>query len=154
MRTKTGETVSVITVAALMLTLGFVTFAGALRLAESAAEMALQDGDMMHLTTSHRWTRTAQSRLTVERQGESGCVLDLGVMAGSGGSVLIISRSARPHRIYHVQWSGPRTSEGSGDCGRSAELIVNDDELELLASAAAGWGLGLRGSRGVETTLF
>jgi hypothetical protein len=69
-----------------------------------------------------------------------GCVLTPAVMAADGGSLVVEQRFNDPH-IYHVHWAGGRTSDGATDCGRSADLVVNSAELQLLSNAVGGPGV-------------
>jgi hypothetical protein len=40
-----------------------------------------------------------------------------------------------------VHWAGGRTSDGATDCGRSADLVMNREELQLLSNAVGGPGV-------------
>lgn len=68
------------------------------------------------------------------------CVLTPAVMAADGGS-LVVEQRFDSSRIYHVHWAGGRTSDGATDCGRSADLVVNRAELQLLLNAVGGPGV-------------
>jgi hypothetical protein len=46
-----------------------------------------------------------------------------------------------PNRIFRVHWAGVRTSKDHGDCGRSADLLLNSNQLAILIFAAGGTGV-------------
>ena len=61
-------------------------------------------------------------------------------MHANGGSVIVESRDPRPSFGYRVHWAGTHSSTDGADCGASADLLVNLDDIELLATAAGGYG--------------
>ncbi len=46
--------------------------------------------------------------------------------------------------VYRVHWAGLRTSSGSGDCGKAADLVLSRTDLQKLANTAGGFGIGPR----------
>ena len=68
------------------------------------------------------------------------CVLDVRTMHANGGSVIVKSREPQPSFGYRVHWAGAHSSNDGADCGASADLLVNLDDVELLAMAAGGYG--------------
>jgi hypothetical protein len=52
-------------------------------------------------------------------------------------------RLSRPP-IYRVHWSGGRTDSGPGDCGTTADLVLEYTDLMRLANVAGGFSSGLR----------
>ena len=70
----------------------------------------------------------------------SRCIMKPDVMAAGGGSVVIEERLNGPHS-YRVHWAGTRSSDGSFDCGRSADLIVSGPDMQLLSNSVGGPGL-------------
>jgi hypothetical protein len=70
----------------------------------------------------------------------SRCVLKPELMAAGGGSLVIEERLRHPYS-YSVHWAGTRSSDGSFDCGRSADLIVTGPDMQLLSNAVGGPGL-------------
>jgi hypothetical protein len=74
-------------------------------------------------------------------QATVACVLDVRAMHAGGGSVIIESR--QPMTLYgmRVHWAGARTSNDGMNCGSSAELLLNQDDIEVLAMAAGGFGV-------------
>ena len=58
----------------------------------------------------------------------------------SGGGSLVVEERFQP-RMFHVHWAGSRTSEGSADCGSSAELVLPAADLQLLSNTVGGAGV-------------
>ncbi|HVY16365.1 MAG TPA: hypothetical protein VHB27_14160 [Rhodopila sp.] len=73
-------------------------------------------------------------RLDVARRQGGTCVLDLGMLSGSGGSFIV--EGPAPDGRYLVHWAGPRTSQGASNCGASAEIVLDARQVELLGIAA------------------
>ena len=69
------------------------------------------------------------------------CVLDPAVLAGAGGSLVVEEQDWRDGRTYRVHWAGDRTASGAGNCGASADLAINESDLNTLAIAAGGYGV-------------
>ena len=42
--------------------------------------------------------------------------------------------------IFRVHWAGLHTSDGSGDCGEQADIVLSRTDLQKLANAAGGYG--------------
>jgi hypothetical protein len=77
---------------------------------------------------------TAGKRLTVLTKAGTTCMLETGTLQGSGGS-FIIERPA-PGNRFLVHWAGQRTSRGNADCGSSADVILDAQQLDILGGAA------------------
>ncbi len=75
------------------------------------------------------------------------CSLDPNVMAEHGGSLVVESRSETPGTSYRVHWAGSQTAVTSASCGSSANLLVSRTDLQRLANAAGGFGVGDKGMR-------
>ena len=101
-------------------------------------EFAPKVGDI--LVFKHGARMPSDWDFTVTTSQAIGCVLTPAVMASEGGSLVVEQRFDDSH-IYHVHWAGGRTSEGATDCGRSADLVVNREELQLLSNAVGGPGV-------------
>ena len=80
----------------------------------------------------------APERIAVHRAGAYGCVLDLAVLRHSGGSLVTEARLAAEGHSFRLHWAGERTAADAGDCGPSADLIIDRTDLRRLAKAAAG----------------
>ncbi|HVY17066.1 MAG TPA: hypothetical protein VHB27_17720 [Rhodopila sp.] len=72
------------------------------------------------------------------------CSLDPNVIATNGGSLIVEARQETPALSYQVHWSGMRT-DTAHDCGTHAELVVSRTDLQRLANAAGGFGVGDKG---------
>jgi hypothetical protein len=68
------------------------------------------------------------------------CLLHPKVMAANGGSLVVEERLERP-RTYRVHWAGNRTTNGTGDCGGDADLVLGRLDLQLLSNTVGGPGV-------------
>ncbi|HLY89470.1 MAG TPA: hypothetical protein VKQ27_10855 [Acetobacteraceae bacterium] len=68
------------------------------------------------------------------------CELDVQAMHQGGGSLIIESRRLEPGGGIRIHWSGARTATDGSNCGSSADLVVEQDDIEILALAAGGFG--------------
>jgi hypothetical protein len=73
------------------------------------------------------------------------CSLDPNVMADKGGSLVVEGLQDEPSLQYRVHWAGSETAPTSGSCGASANLLVSRTDLQRLANAAGGFGVGDKG---------
>lgn len=73
------------------------------------------------------------------------CSLDPNVMAENGGSLVVEGLQDRPSLQYRIHWAGSATAKAAGDCGNSANLLVSRTDLQRLANAAGGFGVGDKG---------
>ena len=73
------------------------------------------------------------------------CTLDPNVMAAHGGSLVVEGRQNEPVMQYQVHWGGGRTAKEKADCGSAANLLVSRTDLQRLANAAGGFGVGNKG---------
>lgn len=96
-----------------------------------------QDADMWQMivpaTVMQGMTRTDRT-----------CSLDPNVIAADGGSLVVEARQETPTVAYQLHWAGSRT-DTAGDCGKQAELLVSRTNLQRLANAAGGFGVGDKG---------
>ena len=63
------------------------------------------------------------------------------VPALMGGGSLVVEERVAATQTYRVHWAGLRTSDGATDCGRSADLVVQRQQLQLLANFVGGPGV-------------
>jgi hypothetical protein len=75
-------------------------------------------------------------RLIVHRPDQFGCVLDLSILRRSGGSLIVERQVTKPAGRFQVHWAGERTAADTGNCGKSADLILDRRELDILATGA------------------
>lgn len=69
------------------------------------------------------------------------CTLDVQTMQRSGGSLVVETSEFKPNRIFRVHWAGARTSSNDDDCGSSADLLLNSNQIFALIFAAGGKGV-------------
>ncbi len=110
-------------------------------------------GDIIAFEPSADAAPYTDSRIVVHRAGQFGCVLDLATIRQSGGSLVIESRLTGEGSNYRLHWAGQRTTADSGDCGHSADLIVDRSDLDSLALAAGGYGVGRKRVQALTTAL-
>jgi hypothetical protein len=97
-----------------------------------------QDTDMLQMSIPATLLSTAG-----QPAGE--CTLDPNAMATDGGSLVVESRHDEPSLQYIVHWAGAQTSPQAGNCGRDADVMVSRTDLQRLANAAGGFGIGDKG---------
>jgi hypothetical protein len=93
------------------------------------------------------WQMTIPARL-VSATGlpAAACTLDPNVMADKGGSLVVEGREDASAVQYQVHWAGSETvHSAAGNCGTSADLLVSRTDLQRLANAAGGFGVGDKG---------
>jgi len=92
------------------------------------------------------WQMTIPATL-LSAKGEpvADCTLDPNVMAENGGSMVVDGRVEVPSVQYRVHWAGSATAKSGGNCGASANLLVSRTDLQRLANAAGGFGVGEKG---------
>ena len=73
------------------------------------------------------------------------CSLDPNVMARKGGSFIVEGLEEGSSTLYRIHWAGPETADKAGNCGASASLLVSRTDLQRLANAAGGFGVGDKG---------
>ncbi len=73
------------------------------------------------------------------------CALDPNVMADKGGSLVVEGLLDQSSLQYRVHWAGSETARPTGNCGGSADLLVSRTDLQRLANAAGGFGVGDKG---------
>jgi hypothetical protein len=103
-----------------------------------AFKPASQDTDMWQMTIPATLVSAMGSALAE-------CSLDPNVMADKGGSLIVEGLEDAPSVQYRVHWAGSETARTNGDCGASANLLVSRTDLQRLANAAGGFGVGDKG---------
>jgi hypothetical protein len=101
-------------------------------------------GDIVTFAASADQGTEDATRLIVHRPGQFGCILDLSVLRHSGGSFVIESQFTEATGSYRVHWAGPHTSADTANCGGDTDLILDGQELDILALSAGGYGAGSR----------
>ncbi len=106
-----------------------------------AVEAGPQVGDLVAFDPAYQVPFESRARLTANRPRQTSCVLDVATMQRSGGSLVLERRGSEPDRLYRAHWSGPRTSNDMADCGRDADLVLSQIDIDTLATAAGGFGV-------------
>lgn len=97
-----------------------------------------QDGDM--------WQMSIPATLVSDMGTPvAACSLDPNVIAEKGGSLVVEGLQDRPSLQYRLHWAGADTARSGGNCGPSANLLVSRTDLQRLANAAGGFGVGDKG---------
>lgn len=99
-------------------------------------------GDIIAFRASNIAAVEEGTRLAVHRPDHFDCVIDLGVVRQSGGSMVVETRIAGEGSDFRVHWAGVRTSADTGNCGSDADLIIDHQDLGVLALSAGGYGVG------------
>jgi hypothetical protein len=66
-------------------------------------------------------------------------------MATDGGSLVVEARQDTSPPVYRLHWAGQQTDAGATDCGKAADFSVTRTDLQKLANAAGGFGVGNKG---------
>jgi len=97
-----------------------------------------QDADMWQMTIPATLLSTTGAEV-------AGCSLDPNAMAEHGGSLVVEGLQNLPSLQYRVHWAGPIVAKANGNCGDAADLLVSRTDLQRLANAAGGFGVGDKG---------
>ena len=137
---KSRELYAAFIVVAVVMTAGILSTAGLLRLAD---RMAPQIGDILAFRATRAPSISTASfavRRAMSADSRS-CILDVQTMQKSGGSLVVETSQFEPDRIFRVHWAGVRTSSDGDDCGSSADLLLNSNQISALIFAAGGTGV-------------
>jgi hypothetical protein len=117
---------------------------GTVGLIQQVGDFGPRVGDIVTFDPLDSMSRDMTARIAAipadNRPGVA-CVLDVRAMHNGGGSVIIESRRPMTGYGLRVHWSGARSANDATDCGASAELLVNQEDMEVLAMAAGGFGV-------------
>src|SRR4051812_47497480 len=97
-------------------------------------------GDIIVFKAGEAPSHGHELRIAVHRPDQYGCILSFSILHQTGGSLIVEARLAQPAPAFRLHWAGVRTSADSGDCGRSADMIIAPDDLESLVREASGYG--------------
>ena len=129
--------------ALLAVVVALVGLAGAMKIARSAMNLGPTVGDVVQFDPQGYLPSDLRTQVVAERVDASGCTLDLEAIHRAGGSLVVEQRYPGNRKLrYRVHWAGQEAVGGGADCGRDADLVLDDTNLELLAMAAGGWGIG------------
>ena len=123
---------------------GLAGMIGTIGLIHQVSELGPKVGDIVAFDPMDRMSRDMQARIAAIPADDTpgvACVLDVRAMHAGGGSIIIEARQPRPTFAYRIHWSGEHSSNDGADCGRSADLMINLEDVETLAMAAGGYGV-------------
>jgi hypothetical protein len=127
--------------------LGLAGTAGTIGLLRQVGEFGPKVGDIVSFDPREALSRDMQPKITATRASDhpgGTCVLDVTVMHAGGGSVVIEARQPQTSSGYRVHWAGAHSSDDPANCGASADLLLNQEDIEILALAAGGYGVSAR----------
>jgi hypothetical protein len=117
---------------------------GTITLIHQVGELGPKVGDIIAFDPLESISSDMHARVpAMPADGKPGvaCVLDVRTIHATGGSVIIEARDPQPGLGYRIHWAGRRSSDDGANCGASADLRVNLDDIEVLAMAAGGYGV-------------
>lgn len=126
---------------------------GTISLIRAVGDLGPKLGDIVAFDPLETMSRDMKARvpaIPAHNRSGTGCVLDVQAMHAGGGSVIIESQLSPTGYGIRVHWAGARSAEDGTNCGTSADLLVNQDDIEVLAMAAGGFGtVAAKHARGV-----
>jgi hypothetical protein len=130
-----------------MTALALTCMIGTISLLNQVSEYGPKVGDIVSFDPTEPFSRDMRAQLTVTptdfRRGAT-CILDVKTMHESGGSVIIEARQPQTPLGFRVHWAGGASSSRPTDCGQSADLLLSQQDIEMLAMAAGGYGVPAR----------
>ncbi|HTW71125.1 MAG TPA: hypothetical protein VME47_14640, partial [Acetobacteraceae bacterium] len=142
MRAHDDKSSGLLSAALLAAVVSLAGLAGAVKIAQTAVAFGPAVGDVIRFDPNSRMPVDESTQIDAKQSNARGCVLDMDTIHRSGGSLVIEERlpGAADTPRYVVHWAGSRTAAGAHNCGRQADLMLDDSNLDVLAMAAGGWG--------------
>jgi hypothetical protein len=147
MQANGGNSSGVSSVILAMVVIALAGMVGTIGLLREVGEVGPRVGDIVSFDPLEAFSRDMRARVAATpADGQPGitCVLDVRAMHAAGGSVVIEARQPQTQAGYRVHWAGVRSSDDPADCGASADLLLNQEDIEVLAMAAGGYGVTAR----------
>lgn len=145
MRASDQKSGGLMTAGLLAVVVSLVGLAGAVKMAQTAVALGPNVGDIVQFDPRAYMPVDAETEIVAPRPDAGACTLDLATMHTNGGSLVVEERiRTGANGRYLVHWAGGRTAAGDRDCGRQADLTLDDAKLDMLAMAAGGWGIHLK----------
>jgi hypothetical protein len=119
---------------------GLLVTGVAMVLAATTFDVGPKVGDILVFRQGARMPNDWEFTVATAASPAVTCSLQPEAMASGGGSLVVEKRFEQP-RTFQVHWAGVRTSDATGDCGNSAELVVQRPDLQLLSNAVGGAGV-------------
>jgi hypothetical protein len=92
------------------------------------------DGDTWQL-------QVATTSVAGRDQAAGPCVFDPNEMSSGGGSLIVETREETNPPRFQLHWAGQHTAKGAGDCGATADVMLDRFDLQRLANSAGGFGV-------------
>jgi hypothetical protein len=130
-----------------MVVIALAGMVGTIGLLRQVGELGPKVGDIVSFDPLEAFSHDMRSRVAATPAGAkpgSACILDVRAMHAVGGSVVIEAKDPDAPTVYRVHWAGARSSDDRADCGASADLLLNRDDIEVLAMAAGGYGVSAK----------
>ena len=140
MQANDDKSPGLIRAALLAVVVALAGLAGAVRIAQSAVDLGPKVGDIILFEPGGDLPNDLPAQVAAARNGQRGCMLNLEALHRDGGSLIVEARDLGPAARYRVHWAGKGGGEAGG-CGATADLLLDDANLEVLAIAAGGWGV-------------
>ena len=137
---KSAERHTAFLVMAILITMGILWM---VVLLPFTGRKAVQTGDIIAFPVT-RVPSVIAASFTARRAfvgDDRSCVLDVRAMQKLGGSLVVESSQLEPEQLFRVHWAGVRTSRGHDDCGSSADLLLNSNQISTLIFEAGGTGV-------------
>ncbi len=147
MQVSGGNSSGVFTVILSMVVLALAGTVGTIGLLRQVGELGPKVGDIVSFDPRETISRDVQAKIAATRAGDragAACALNVSAMHAGGGSVVIEARQPQTSRGYRVHWAGAHGSDDPAGCGASADLLLNQEDIETLAMAAGGYGVAAR----------
>jgi hypothetical protein len=147
MQADDGNSSGVSSVILGMVVLALAGTVGTIGLLREVSEFGPKVGDIVSFDPLETLSRDMQAKIAATRASgrpEGTCVLDVSAMLAGGGSVVIEARQPQTNSGYRVHWAGARSGDDPANCGASADLLLNQEDIEILALAAGGYGVPSR----------
>ena len=144
MRAHDDKSPGLLPAALLAVVVALVGLAGAVKIARTAVTLGPGVGDIVQFDPKGYMPLDIHTQVDATRADASGCVLDLEAIHRTGGSLIVEQRypgDGNPALPGALGWPrgapmAPPTAAGDAD------LVLDDSNLDLLAMAAGGWGVG------------
>jgi hypothetical protein len=146
MRASDSKTCGTGTILLGLAAIGLAGMVGTISLIHQVGELGVKVGDFVVFDPREPMSSDMNARVVATYATETPgatCVLDVRTMHANGGSLIIESRQPQPQGAPRLlaHWAGPRSGDGVSDCGRSADLLIRQDDIETLAMSAGGYGI-------------
>ena len=144
MHTNDSKSSGLGTVLLSVVAIALAGMAGTLGLIRQVGEFGPKVGDIVVFDPLAPMSRDMNASLpAMSANGQPGvaCVMDVRTIHANGGSVIIEAREPRADFGYRVHWAGARSSGDGSNCGSTADLLMNVEDIEVLAMAAGGYGV-------------